>query len=39
MTGFGVGDAPLGDGRVTVELRALNHRFLDVRVRLPEELL
>lgn len=38
MTGFGVGDAPLGDGRVTVELRALNHRFLDVRVRLPEEL-
>ena len=39
MTGFGFGDAPLGDGRVTVELRALNHRFLDVRVRLPEELL
>jgi uncharacterized protein (TIGR00255 family) len=39
MTGFGIGDAPLGDGRVTVELRALNHRFLDVRVRLPEELL
>ncbi len=39
MTGFGVGDAPLGDGRVTVELRALNHRFLDVRVRLPDELL
>ena len=38
MTGFGIGDAPLGDGRVTVELRALNHRFLDVRVRLPEEL-
>ena len=39
MTGFGVGEAPLGDGRVMVELRALNHRFLDVRVRLPEELL
>ena len=39
MTGFGVGDAPLGEGRVVVELRALNHRFLDVRVRLPEELL
>ncbi|MEO8900627.1 MAG: YicC/YloC family endoribonuclease [Polyangiaceae bacterium] len=38
MTGFGVGDAPLGDGRVMVELRALNHRFLDVRVHLPEEL-
>ncbi|MEO7032862.1 MAG: YicC/YloC family endoribonuclease [Polyangiaceae bacterium] len=39
MTGFGVGDAPLGDGRVMVELRALNHRFLDVRVHLPQELL
>jgi uncharacterized protein (TIGR00255 family) len=39
MTGFGVGEAPLGDGRVTVELRALNHRFLDVRVRLPDELI
>jgi uncharacterized protein (TIGR00255 family) len=39
MTGFGVGEAPLGDGRVVVELRALNHRFLEVRVRLPNELL
>jgi len=39
MTGFGVGQAPLGEGRVIVELRALNHRFLEVRVRLPNELL
>jgi uncharacterized protein (TIGR00255 family) len=39
MTGFGLGEAALGDGRVTLELRALNHRFLDVRVRLPNELL
>lgn len=38
MTGFGVGDAALGEGRVSVELRALNHRFLEVRVRLPDEL-
>lgn len=38
MTGFGVGEAPLGEGRVVLELRALNHRFLDVRVRLPNEL-
>lgn len=38
MTGFGVGEAPLGDGRLTLELRALNHRFLEVRVRLPNEL-
>ena len=38
MTGFGAGDSPLGDGRLTMELRALNHRFLDVRVRLPAEI-
>ena len=38
MTGFGIGDAPLGQGRLVVELRSLNHRFLDVRVRLPTEL-
>jgi uncharacterized protein (TIGR00255 family) len=39
MTGFGMGEAPLGDGRASLELRALNHRFLEVRVRLPNELL
>jgi uncharacterized protein (TIGR00255 family) len=38
MTGFAEGEAPLGDGRLTLEIRALNHRFLDVRVRLPAEL-
>lgn len=38
MTGFGVGGAPLGDGRVCFEIRSLNHRFLDVRVRLPVEI-
>ncbi|MGC4088289.1 MAG: YicC/YloC family endoribonuclease [Polyangiaceae bacterium] len=38
MTGFGIGEAALGDGRVTLELRALNHRFLDVRVRVPNEI-
>jgi uncharacterized protein (TIGR00255 family) len=38
MTGFGVGEAPLGEGRVLLELRSLNHRFLEVRVRLPAEL-
>ena len=35
MTGFGVGEAPLGEGRLTLELRALNHRFLEVKLRLP----
>jgi len=38
MTGFARGEAPLGDGRATLEIRALNHRFLDVRVRMPPEL-
>ncbi|MBK7582261.1 MAG: YicC family protein [Myxococcales bacterium] len=38
MTGFGVGGAPLGDGRLGFEIRSLNHRFLDVRVRLPTEI-
>lgn len=38
MTGFGVGGAPLGDGRVCFEIRSLNHRYLDVRVRLPVEI-
>ncbi len=38
MTGFGVGNAPVGGGRIGVEVRAVNGRFLDVRVRLPPEL-
>lgn len=39
MTGFGVGRVPLGQGRLVVELRSVNHRFLDVRVRAPRELM
>jgi uncharacterized protein (TIGR00255 family) len=38
MTGFGCGEAELDGHKLTCELRALNHRFLDVRVRLPEDL-
>ncbi len=44
MTGFGVGEAPLATaenpsaGRLTVEIRAVNHRFLDLRVRVPSQL-
>lgn len=38
MTGFGVGRAPLGQGRIVVEARSVNHRFLDIRVRAPREL-
>ncbi len=40
MTGYGAGAAELPrGGRLLVRLRALNHRFLDTRLRLPDELL
>lgn len=38
MTGHGVGEAGLGLGRVVLEVRSVNHRYLEVRVRLPLEL-
>ncbi|MEM8610016.1 MAG: YicC/YloC family endoribonuclease [Myxococcota bacterium] len=38
MTGYGSGRAPLGDGHVVVDLRTVNHRYLDVRVRLPSRI-
>jgi len=38
MTGFGLGEVSLGSGRLGVEIRGVNHRFLDVRVRVPREL-
>ncbi len=38
MTGFGSGRAPLGDAKVIVEVRSVNHRYLDVRVALPAAL-
>jgi uncharacterized protein (TIGR00255 family) len=38
MTGFGVGDAPFLGGRLVAEVRSVNQRFLDVRVRLPAKL-
>ena len=38
MTGFGLGETPFAAGRLAVEIRGVNHRFLDVRVRLPREL-
>jgi uncharacterized protein (TIGR00255 family) len=36
MTGFGTGEAALGAGRVIVEARSVNNRFVDVRVNVPE---
>lgn len=38
MTGFGAGRARVGDEEVSVELRSLNHKFCEVKVRLPREL-
>ncbi len=38
MTGIGVGEASLAEGVLRVELRAVNHRHLDVRVRAADEL-
>ena len=38
MTGFGASDLATTAGRYTVEARSLNHRFLEVVVRLPREL-
>jgi uncharacterized protein (TIGR00255 family) len=38
MTGFGTGEAPLGPGKLVLDARSVNHRYLDVRVRLPQEL-
>jgi uncharacterized protein (TIGR00255 family) len=35
MTGYGSGLAALGEGHVVVDMRAVNHRFLDVHVHLP----
>jgi uncharacterized protein (TIGR00255 family) len=37
MTGFGSATAAIPSGRVTVEVRSVNQRFLDVRVTAPRE--
>jgi uncharacterized protein (TIGR00255 family) len=38
MTGFGAGRAAHGDEEIDVEVRAVNHKFCEVKVRLPREL-
>ncbi len=38
MTGFGVGRASVEEEEISVELRSLNHKFLEVKARLPREL-
>lgn len=38
MTGYGSSEASAREGRITVEARSENHRFLDIRVQAPEHL-
>ncbi|MBV8656487.1 MAG: YicC family protein [Burkholderiales bacterium] len=38
MTGYAIATRELAGGLLSVELRAVNHRFLDLSLRLPEEL-
>jgi len=38
MTGYGKGRAKEGGGAVTVEVRTVNHRFIDFSIRLPRPL-
>ncbi len=39
MTGYGTSSVKRDDTSVTVEIRSVNHRFLDVHVRMPREYL
>ncbi len=39
MTGYGTGSAQKDDTTVSVEIRAVNHRFLDLHIRIPREYL
>lgn len=38
MTGFGAGRATVGNEEISVELRSVNHKFCEVKARLPREL-
>ncbi len=38
MTGFAAAAAEIAAGSLTLELRAVNHRYLDLQLRLPDEL-
>jgi len=38
MTGYAVAAKELAGGTLTAEIRAVNHRYLDIQFRLPEEL-
>jgi len=38
MTGFGTGRAAVGNEEISAEVRSLNHKFCEVKVRLPREI-
>ena len=39
MTGYGSGEVAFGDRRIAIEIRAVNHRFLDIAVKMPRTFL
>jgi len=38
MTGYGTSDGPAGGGRLSVEIRTVNHRHFSMQFRLPQDL-
>ena len=38
MTGYGVESVHIGDTQYTVEMKSVNHRFLDIKLNLPPTL-
>jgi len=38
MTGYGTASKELDSGSLTLELRAVNHRYLDIQMRMPDDL-
>jgi uncharacterized protein (TIGR00255 family) len=38
MTGYATASVELDNGSLTLELRAVNHRYLDIQLRMPDEL-
>jgi uncharacterized protein (TIGR00255 family) len=39
MTGYSRAEGPVGGARLTVEIKSVNHRYLDFRLHLPRELM
>ncbi len=38
MTGYGAAEGPVGQSRVSIDVRSVNHRFFNVTIKLPPEL-